>query len=267
MIKFFSKRINNKKGFTLVELLVVIAVLGILALIAIPRLGAYRRDAGIAANVASAASVYNGAQAYLAKHLTLDGYDYTEYLTGALPNDAVVTVPTLEANGVDLTAAVVSTNNGNWEGVFPPAGAFGGGSQVVIDIALPRIEAETASLFGTARVQSSTPASGGQVIGHLIATGDGLEITVDTTDVVEGEATLVITYSRSWSPSGELGLYINDTMVKQIVFPRTFSWHTFSTVTESITLDHTLASNTIGLYFDGQAVDVDCFDLTVKKYE
>jgi len=124
MIQWFSKRISNKKGFTLVELLVVIAILGLLALIGIPRLGAYRRDAAEAANQATAASVYNGAQAYLAKHGNLEGYDYTDYMTGAIPSDAVITQPTLDANG-DVTAVQVATNNGLWIGIHPPDGTLG----------------------------------------------------------------------------------------------------------------------------------------------
>ncbi|HZK02041.1 MAG TPA: prepilin-type N-terminal cleavage/methylation domain-containing protein, partial [Anaerovoracaceae bacterium] len=45
MIKFFTKRMNNKKGFTLIELIVVIAILGILIAIAVPRLAGFTGSA------------------------------------------------------------------------------------------------------------------------------------------------------------------------------------------------------------------------------
>lgn len=51
------KRKNNKKGFTLIELIVVIAILAILAAIAIPRLSGFQNDAKISSDKATLATL------------------------------------------------------------------------------------------------------------------------------------------------------------------------------------------------------------------
>ncbi len=107
MYQFFHTKLN-KKGFTLIELIVVIAILGILAAIAIPAYSQYKEDAAEKALEASAKVVYD---AYIACDAIKGdgGTDWEEYAdadvagtvahTGAIADgDLVITVTDADSN-------------------------------------------------------------------------------------------------------------------------------------------------------------------------
>lgn len=115
MINLFTKK-RNKKGFTLIELIVVIAILGVLAAIAIPRFAGVQDDAALKADRATAQTVVSAIQVGEASGTyTISGTkimkgttDVTSSIVSQLVTDKyLVTAPVLKSGSNALVVTVV----------------------------------------------------------------------------------------------------------------------------------------------------------------
>ena len=78
-----------KKGFTMIELIFVIVILGILASVAIPRLAATREDAEISAAVANLRTLVSDATAYYTAKGNLTGAKWSEITNVPIQKDSI----------------------------------------------------------------------------------------------------------------------------------------------------------------------------------
>ncbi len=106
------KKLNNKKGFTLAELLVVVAIIGVLVAVSIPVFTSQLAKARLATNQANARAAYAAATAEYLQNDTKYGGTYT-VSTGLFTADK--TTASTATTTVDISAWTVDTKIGTLE--------------------------------------------------------------------------------------------------------------------------------------------------------
>ncbi len=97
---------SNEKGFTLIELMIVIAIIGILAIIAIPKFLAYRTSGQNSAAQSAGKNFYNTAIVYFADPTSSD----TTVTKAGAPS--YISNPNIKVTGTGIccTGGVITVN-------------------------------------------------------------------------------------------------------------------------------------------------------------
>lgn len=105
----FKKLKNSKKGFTLAELLIVVAIIGVLVAISIPIFTSQLKKARLATNQANARAAYAAVEAQYLQDDTKTGDFSYDVATGKISTTA--TAGTVAMTGTDISAWTVDQNN------------------------------------------------------------------------------------------------------------------------------------------------------------